>query len=96
MEYIYDTNKITVYSPTRTVLAEVTFPALDAATVNINHTFVDESLRGQGVASALMFRAASELRRQKKKALISCTYAKKWFDQNPEFKDVLLLQTSQN
>ena len=91
MEYVYNTDSITVYSSDKKLLAEVCFPSLDPSTVNITHTFVDDSLKGQGVASALMFRAASELRRQKKKALISCTYAKRWFDQNPDFKDILLL-----
>ena len=28
-------------------LAEVTFPSISDDTVNINHTFVDHSLRGQ-------------------------------------------------
>ena len=29
-------------------LAEVTFPSISDDTVNINHTFVDHSLRGSG------------------------------------------------
>ncbi len=89
MEYVQDANKITLYDADHNILAEVTFPDLNASTVNINHTYVDESLRGQGIASELLRRTALELRRQNKKALISCTYAKKWFDQNPEYKDVL-------
>lgn len=89
MEFKHDKNKITVYGEGNEVIAEVTFPDLDSSTVNINHTFVDESLRGQGIASLLMKEAALELRSQNKKALLSCTYAKNWFDQNPEYKDVL-------
>lgn len=89
MEFKHESNKIAVYDADNNVIAEVTFPALDGSTVNINHTFVDESLRGQQIASKLMKEAALELRKQNKKALLSCTYAKKWFDENPEYKDIL-------
>lgn len=69
--------------------AEVCFPAEDGTTVNITHTFVDDSLRGQGVAGKLMEAAAGELRRRGKKARLTCPYAVKWFALHPEQRDVL-------
>ena len=71
------------------LLAEVDFPALDAKTVDINHTFVDDSLRGRGVAGRLMEAVAAELRRTGKKARLSCSYAAGWFPRHPEFADVV-------
>ena len=47
MEFIYRENEIALESPEGKTLARVTFPALDAETVEIDHTFVDDSLRGQ-------------------------------------------------
>ena len=44
-----------------TVLAEVTFPACAEGVVDINHTFVDPSLRGQGIAGELMRRTVEAL-----------------------------------
>ena len=46
MEFTYRENEIVLESPEGKTLARVTFPALDAETVEIDHTFVDDSLRG--------------------------------------------------
>ena len=46
---------------------EVTFPSIDQDTVDINHTFVDPSLRGMGMAGKLMEAAAGEIRRQERR-----------------------------
>ena len=48
MNFTYTPNKIALYHSDSNLLAEVTFPDVDDKTVNINHTFVDDSLRGQG------------------------------------------------
>ena len=54
MEFIYRENEIVLESPEGGRLACVTFPAVDAETVEIDHTFVDDTLRGQGIAGKLM------------------------------------------
>ena len=69
--------------------AEVTFPDVDTDTVNIDHTFVDDSLRGQGVAGQLMKAAAEQLRSQNRKAVLTCSYAVNWFGKHPESQDVV-------
>lgn len=71
------------------MLAQVTFPSVDDATVDINHTFVHDSLRGQGIAGQLMEEAAREIRSQKKSAVLSCSYAVAWFQKHPEYQDIL-------
>ncbi|MCI8835437.1 MAG: N-acetyltransferase [Ruminococcus sp.] len=91
MDFIYQKNRIALYDNEKPekMLAEVTFPSTDSDTVEINHTFVDDSLRGQGIAGKLMTAAAQELRRQEKKAVLSCSYAVKWFEKHPEYQDIL-------
>lgn len=89
MEFTYNKNQIALYDADNRMIAEVTFPDVDANTVNIDHTFVDDSLRGQGVAGKLMEAAAGYLRKQKKKAVLTCSYAVKWFGKHPEYDDVV-------
>lgn len=71
------------------IMAEVSFPAIDAGTVDICHTYVDDELRGQGIAASLMACAANALRKTNRKAVLTCTYAVKWFGEHPEFADIL-------
>lgn len=89
MDFTYHSNQIALYDEQNKLLAEVTFPDTAANTVNINHTFVDDSLRGQGVAGKLMEAAAGQLRSQNKKAVLTCSYAVKWFEKHPEFSDLV-------
>jgi predicted GNAT family acetyltransferase len=69
-------------------LARVTFPD-DGGVVVIDRTFVDDSLRGRGVAGQLMERAADTLRKTNRKARLTCGYAVKWFAQHADAADVL-------
>lgn len=72
------------------LLGEVTFPVDKARGVaNINHTFVDDSLRGQGVAGKLMSAAAEELERQNIKAVATCSYAVDWFSKHENYRHLL-------
>lgn len=89
MNFTYTQDRIFLQSDHNTTLAEVTFPAIDEHTVNINHTYVDDSLRGQGVAGKLMEAAAEQLKVQNKKAVLTCSYAVKWFEKHPEYKNLV-------
>lgn len=71
------------------LLAEVTFPEREGVAV-INHTFVDDSLRGQGVAGQLLQAAADTLCREGRKARPTCSYAVHWFATHPEEQDLLV------
>lgn len=71
------------------VLAYVTFPKIDDFTVDITHTVVDESLRGQGIASKLMLVLYNELKARNLKAKLTCSYAINWYNKNTEYNDVL-------
>lgn len=70
------------------MVAEVTFPFIDNAYV-INHTFVDDSLRGLGIASKLLDCAYQTIKEKNKLAKPVCSYAIKWFDKHLEKQDIL-------
>ena len=73
-----------------TLAAEADFPAISATTVNFNHTFVDPSLRGQGVANQLLSAAAADVKARGLKAKATCSYAVKWFSEHEEYADILV------
>lgn len=54
-------------------------------TLEVNHTFVDASLRGQGIAGKLMNELADELDKRGLKAVPTCSYAVGWFEKHPEY-----------
>lgn len=89
MDFTYSQNRIELLDADGHPIAEVTFPDIDADTVDIDHTFVDDSLRGQGVAGKLMEAAAKQIQSQNKKAVLTCSYAVKWFEKHPEYKEMV-------
>ena len=89
MKFTYKANEIALETAEGKILAKVTFPAVDRDTVEINHTFVDESLRGQGIAGKLMEEAVACLKERDKKIVPTCSYAVKWFEKHPEYTDLI-------
>lgn len=89
MNFIHNPNQIALYDHNNKLIAEVTFPSIDQDTVTINHTFVDTSLRGQGIAGKLLCEAAEEIRAQGKLAVPTCSYAVQWFQKHEEYQDIL-------
>ena len=89
MEFTHKSNEVALYNDNGELLAEITFPNINEHTVNINHTFVDPSLRGQGIAGQLMKEATEEIRSQHKHAIPTCSYAIKWFQEHPEEQDII-------
>ncbi len=94
MNIQHENNRIYISNEQGQAIAEVTFPPLSKNVVCINHTYVDESLRGGGIASKLLDAVVQDLRRKDLKAVLTCSYAIKWFKQHPEYTD--LLYTSQS
>lgn len=66
------------------LLAQLTYAAIDADTIDINHTFVSDTLRGQGIAARLMEEVMKLSRREQKLCIASCSYAKEWLRRHQE------------
>ena len=85
-------NKIFMNDESGRIIAEVTFPDYDDNTIIIDHTFVDDSLRGQGIAGKLMLEVVNYAKNNNKKIKASCSYALKWFEKNKEqYSDIYVI-----
>lgn len=69
-------NKI-VYTVSDVIKGEVDFD-IKGDSADIYHTYVDDDLRGQGIASELVKRAFEYLEENNYKIKCSCLYAKNW------------------
>lgn len=89
MEFKHESNRIYLENEEGKMIAEVTFPEVSRDIVNVNHTFVDDSLRGQGIAGRLMEELVKRLKEDKKKAQLTCSYAVMWFEKNNQYRDLI-------
>lgn len=83
MDFKTEQNRIYAEDPTGKVIAEITFPVKDGI-ATIDHTFVDESLRGQGIAGKLMEAAVKKIQADGNKIAATCSYAVAWLGKHQE------------
>ena len=76
--YITEENRIYLPDENGKVLAEIVFENVDEKTYDIKHTFVDDSMRWQGIGSELVEKAVAYLTGKWYKVTATCPYAKKW------------------
>lgn len=82
MNFIKEENRIYSKNEKEEIIAEITFSEIEKGIFNINHTFVDESLRGKGIAKKLVEMAIEEIKRKNGKVVATCSYAKKYIEKN--------------
>lgn len=80
MEFIKEEGKIYCKDNNGKIIAEITYKDMKDGTYNINHTFVDESLRGQGIAQKLVEEAIKQIKNKNGKITATCTYAKSYLE----------------
>ena len=80
MDFIKEDNRIYYEDNAGKVIAEITFPEIEKGVYNIDHTFVDESLRGQGIAKQLVELAIKQIESKNGKVQATCSYAKKYLN----------------
>ena len=68
--------------------AEIVFEQIGEDTLSVSHTFVDESLRGQGIAEKLLDAVADHARNGHKKLSATCSYARKKLDGSEKYRDI--------
>ena len=66
------------------LVAEITFPETAPGVYTMDHTFVDPSLRGQGMADQLVRAALAQIRENGGAPAATCSYAAAWLDKHPQ------------
>lgn len=69
-------------------LAEITFTEPNDEFFIIDHTFVDDQLRGQGIANQLVEKVVEKARAEQKTIIPLCPFAKGQFERIPSYADV--------
>lgn len=84
MKFITENERIYANDAEGMLIAEITFPLKGDISI-INHTFVSDSLRGQGIGGKLVKLAADKIMAEGHRIAATCPYAVKWFQSHPEY-----------
>ena len=82
MDFKIESNRIFKEDEKGKVVAEITFPETEKGVFCIDHTFVDDSLRGQGIAGQLVQLAVDNINEQCGKFTAACSYAQHWLEKH--------------
>jgi uncharacterized protein len=83
------TNKFYIGTEETSPTAEITYQKDANGNIIVEHTYVSDSLRGQGIAGQLMDRVVSHAKQEETKIIPECSYAKGYIEKN-NLQDVLV------
>lgn len=82
-------NKFYIGENPESCIAEITFVPKDEDRIIVDHTYVSDSLRGQGIGGELVKKVIEYAEKEDKKIIPACTYAAKLMTENEEYKKYL-------
>lgn len=82
MDFKINENGIDGINEEGKVMAQITYELIEEGVYNINHTFVDESLRGQKIAQKLVEMAIEEIKKKNGKIVATCSYARHYLEKH--------------
>lgn len=88
MEIIKENNVFYIGESLEDAKAKISYEVLDDKTISIDHTWVDSSLQGQGIAKKLMDELIQWAREEKLQVAATCSYAVKQFARDKRYQDV--------
>ncbi|EMF0114121.1 N-acetyltransferase [Enterococcus hirae] len=89
MEIKEEKNRFVLLNDEAKESGEMTWSDAGPDIMIIDHTFVEPEYRGQKLAEKLVLNGVELARREGKKIIPLCPYAKKEFERKPEYQDVL-------
>lgn len=89
MEIKAEENKFYIGNDPENPDAEIHYVPTDSKVINIDHTYVSESLRGDGVGEMLVEKVVDYAREKDLQVKATCPFAKEEIENHPEFEDVL-------
>lgn len=92
MTFQYEDHRIFTTDEDGTLLGEIVFPSIpdESKMVVVERTFVNPIMRGQGLAGKLVAEFHEYAQRQHLQVKLLCPYAKRAFEQHPEYQNVLV------
>lgn len=82
MTFDTERNRISKKDEAGNIIAEITFSETSPGIFVIDHTFVAEILRGQGIASKLVQAAVNEIKNRGGQVMATCSYAAQWLNEH--------------
>jgi predicted GNAT family acetyltransferase len=90
MDWKYESGRIYSVDENNELMAETTFVFIEKSEVDIDHTYVNPVLRGQGVAGKMMEVVAEHLKENGLTASATCSYANAWLKKHREsYSDIV-------
>lgn len=89
MDIVKGTNKFYIGEDEAKPIAEITYKEKDANTIIVDHTYVSDELRGQGVAGKLVETITDFARKENVKIIPECPYVASKMEKTEEYHDLI-------
>ncbi|HLR65140.1 MAG TPA: GNAT family N-acetyltransferase [Pseudogracilibacillus sp.] len=89
MEIVKGKNKFYIGEDEAKPIAEITYQEKDANTIIVDHTYVSDELRGQGIAGKLVDKITTFAREEKVKIIPTCPYVASKMEKTEAYHDLI-------
>lgn len=89
MEIKKGNNKFYIGEDEQAPIAEITYQEKDEHTIIVDHTYVSDTLRGQGIAGKLVEVITNYAREEGLKIIPTCSYVVSKMEKTTEYHDLL-------
>jgi len=96
MNWQYEDGRIYYNNDEGELMAETTFVGNEDGVINIDHTYVNPALRGQGIAGKMMAVVAEHFKKEGRKVTATCVYAYKWLKKNEDTYESIMSENFDN
>ncbi|AET69152.1 putative acetyltransferase [Desulfosporosinus orientis DSM 765] len=93
MDWHYENGRIYGTDEKGELMCEATFVRKENGEMNIDHTYVNHDLRGQGAAGKMMEAVAEYFRKEGYRTTASCSYANIWLKRHEKQYAEILSET---
>ncbi len=96
LEYKEEQNRIYIPGEAGAAnIGEMTFFRTGEHLATIDHTYLSDAYRGQGIAQKLLALVVQKLRAENRKIIPQCTFVAREFVRNPDYADIQAKETDQ-
>ncbi|WP_345940875.1 GNAT family N-acetyltransferase [Granulicatella sp. zg-84] len=88
MEFVKKGNSF-VYEVDGQLLGEITYAFVKDNVIDVNHTYVSETLRGQGIAKKLVDTVVAYAKEEQLKIIPTCPYVVALFEKDDVYQEIM-------
>ncbi|MCF8053845.1 MAG: N-acetyltransferase [Deltaproteobacteria bacterium] len=95
IKVVHDVGKTQFFCDIEGYRCFVEYEITEEGMIDIQHTMVNENLRGRGIAAVLLKEVSAFAQREGRKVIPTCSYAAKFYEKSREYAPIIVNEVAE-